>query len=95
MNESDLVSFWKEEEVAKFQDIELINEAALYRRETELEWDQLKPIFEKYPETFPGVTKDVFFLMYNFACTRCFGWTLPATMMVPMADFVNHLPVDT
>ena len=32
--------------------------------------------------------------MYNLACTRCFGWT-PSTMMVPMADFMNHLPVDT
>ena len=33
--------------------------------------------------------------MYNYACTRCFGWTLPDTMMVPFADFMNHLPVDT
>ena len=33
--------------------------------------------------------------MYNFACTRCFGWTLPSTMMVPLADFMNHLPIDT
>lgn len=32
---------------------------------------------------------------YNLACTRCFGWTVPSTMMVPMADFMNHLPVDT
>ena len=22
--------------------------------------------------------------------TRCFGWTLPATMIVPFADFQNH-----
>lgn len=33
--------------------------------------------------------------MYNLACTRCFGWTLPSTMMVPFADFMNHLPIDT
>jgi len=33
--------------------------------------------------------------MYNFACTRCFGWTLPSTMMVPLADFLNHHPSDT
>ena len=33
--------------------------------------------------------------MYNFACTRCFGWSMPDTMMVPLADYMNHLPVDT
>ena len=33
--------------------------------------------------------------MYNYACTRCFGWTLPSTMMVPLADFLNHQPCDT
>lgn len=33
--------------------------------------------------------------LYNYACTRCFGWTLPNTMMVPLADFMNHLPIDT
>jgi len=44
---------------------------------------------------FPGYTKELFEKMYNFACTRCFGWTLPSTMMVPLADFMNHLPLDT
>ena len=41
------------------------------------------------------MTKDLFVRMYNYACTRCFGWTLPSTMMVPLADFMNHLPIDT
>lgn len=22
--------------------------------------------------------------------TRCFGWTLPGTFLLPMADFLNH-----
>lgn len=33
--------------------------------------------------------------MYNFVCTRCFGWGLPCVMMVPFVDYMNHLPVDT
>ena len=37
----------------------------------------------------------MFLEMYNNVCTRCFGWTLPNTMMVPLADCQNHLPVDT
>jgi hypothetical protein len=44
---------------------------------------------------FDGITKELWLKMYNLACTRCFGWTLPSTMMVPFADFLNHLPIDT
>ena len=49
----------------------------------------------KYPEAFPGYDRDLYIKMFNFACTRCFGWSLPDTMMVPLADFMNHLPIDT
>ena len=27
--------------------------------------------------------------------TRCFGWGLPCTTMVPFADFINHHNVDS
>jgi hypothetical protein len=27
--------------------------------------------------------------------TRCFGWSLPSTMVVPFADFINHHNVDS
>jgi hypothetical protein len=32
-----------------------------------------------------------------FACvvTRCFGWGLPRTVVVPFADFINHHNVDS
>ena len=26
----------------------------------------------------------------SFICTRCFGWGLPTTMLVPIADMLNH-----
>lgn len=52
-------------------------------------------MLKKHPDLFPGYTREIFLQMYNYACTRCFGWTLPSTMMVPFADFMNHLPVDT
>jgi hypothetical protein len=41
------------------------------------------------------VTKELWYTMCNFACTRCFGWGLPCVMMVPLVDYLNHLPVDT
>jgi len=55
----------------------------------------MQPIYEAYPDLFSGATKEIWFEMYNFVCTRCFGWGLPCVMMVPMVDFLNHLPVDT
>jgi len=55
----------------------------------------MSKILSLYAVHYPGVNKEVFEKMYNFACTRCFGWTLPSTMMVPLADFLNHHPSDT
>ncbi len=96
MNESDLVSFWEQQQIDRLCDYELKKEAQIYREEVEYEWEVLSKILPLYPALFPGtVTRDLFLRMYNFACTRCFGWTLPSTMMVPLADFLNHQPCDT
>ena len=75
-------------------DIELQMDAELYKSELETEWEQVQPMLLKNAEMFPGASKELFSRFYNFACTRCFGWTLPSTMMVPLADFMNHLPID-
>lgn len=95
MNVSDLPSSWPDEDIAQFKDIELVESCILYRAELETEWTQMSPIFEKFPDLFSGTTKDLFLKMYNFVCTRCFGWGLPCVMMVPMVDYLNHMPVDT
>ena len=96
MNESDLVCDWSPGEIAQFKDKELEMDAALYKSEIETEWASIEPVLARHAnDLFPGYTKEIFLRMYNFACTRCFGWTLPSTMMVPLADFMNHLPIDT
>jgi hypothetical protein len=95
MNESDLVSFWKPDEIDRLCDYELKKEAQVYKEEVEYEWTELSKILPMYGDTFKGATRELFLRMYNFACTRCFGWTLPSTMMVPLADFLNHQPCDT
>lgn len=76
-------------------DSELKMDAELYKSEIETEWIQIEPVLQRNPDMFPGYDKESFLRMYNYACTRCFGWTLPSTMMVPLADFMNHLPIDT
>lgn len=95
MNESDLASFWASEELERLCDFELKKEAETYRDEVLYEWEEISKILPLYPQYFTGATKENFLLMYNYACTRCFGWTLPSTMMVPLADFLNHQPCDT
>lgn len=94
MNTADLVSNWQSDEIKAFRDAEIECAAELYKQETESEWLSLKPLYEQEP-MLAGATRELFLKMYNLSCTRCFGWTLPSTMMVPFADFLNHLPVDT
>ena len=32
----------------------------------------------------------MFFRFYALVCSRCFGWGLPSTTLIPMADNLNH-----
>ena len=32
--------------------------------------------------------------IYAQVCSRCFGWGLPATSMIPLADSINHSDVN-
>jgi hypothetical protein len=41
------------------------------------------------------VTMDMFLKAYNLVVTRCFGWGLPSTMIVPFADFLNHTSINS
>ena len=95
MNESDLAYKWSDDELKLLNDFEVIYQAKAYRDDIDDEWDKMSKILSLYAVHYPGVNKEVFEKMYNFACTRCFGWTLPSTMMVPLADFLNHHPSDT
>ena len=97
MNEADLPSRWPDADLHLFQDAELVKSAELYRSELESEWQVMEPLFQKRPDLFPpaSLSKPTFLKMYNFVCTRCFGWGLPCVMMVPLVDYLNHMPVDT
>ena len=39
------------------------------------------------------MTYKTFTKFYGQVCSRCFGWGLPSTAMVPMADNFNHSDV--
>ena len=31
-----------------------------------------------------------YYWAYEFVMTRCYGWSLPSTILIPLADFLNH-----
>jgi len=37
----------------------------------------------------------VFYQCFNTIVTRCFGWGLPKTSLIPFADCINHHNVDS
>lgn len=78
-----------------------------YRREFEEEWKliytTLKNNAEEYEKYFQGISdeskeaelKEVFTKAFISIVTRCFGWGLPKTMVIPFADCINHHNVDS
>ena len=37
----------------------------------------------------------LFYKCFNTIVTRCFGWGLPKTSLIPFADCINHHNVDS
>ena len=59
-----------------------------------------------YEHVWPGIMgKDeeytkkemelVFYRCFNLIVTRCFGWGLPKTSLIPFADCINHHNADS
>lgn len=45
------------------------------------------------PPYFNNITelhKDLYYWSFEFVMTRCFGWSMPTTSLVPLADMLNH-----
>jgi len=73
-----------------------------YKNDYEDEWLLVLACTKKSPEFFPGImdrsqkeVKAIFCQAFCSVVTRCFGWGLTCTMMVPYADFINHHNVDS
>ena len=62
------------------------------------EYKQLLKIMNSYPEIFTtsnDMSRDTFMKFFGQVCTRCFGWGMPYTSMIPMADNYNHSDCNT
>ena len=84
--------FWTQEEIDAIQSPKVVQALKEYRVEVVNEWYMFKKVIRKYPWIFQEryINKDLFYNLYGQVCTRCFGYGLPSTTMVPMADNVNH-----
>jgi len=73
-------------------DLHLLEESFIYRRDIEKEWLDMKAVLEAYPQHFSPelVDRGLFMRVFAQVCSRCFGWGLPSTSMIPMADNLNH-----
>jgi len=105
VNFTDLPFLWEDKEVEEVQDQILQREVEDYKKEFEEEWALIRDTFRehKYDAYFPGISeeekekdlKQVFLISFIGVITRCFGWGLPTTMVVPFADCINHHNVDS
>ena len=74
-----------------------------YKKEFEAEWQLIYKTCQVYEEYFPGISdpsrepvlKSVFTKAFITVVTRCFGWGLPKTSLIPFADCINHHNVDS
>ena len=63
-----------------------------FRKGMEGTWEEFKVLFKSYPDIFPkgSYSRDSFLWAYQFVMTRCYGWTMNSTSLVPFADMLNH-----
>jgi len=105
INLSDLPMHWSNDELTEFQDAVLKQNIINYREEFDIEWEEVYKVFKdnKYDHILPGVSdpeneeimKKKYTEAFESTVTRCFGWGLPCTTMVPFADCINHHNVDS
>lgn len=85
-------SDWPRDAIMKTMDPFLVD-AAIRDKETNLSyWHLLEPALKKHPKIFNKETITLKNFMGVFAqmVTRDFGWYLPSTCLIPMADNLNH-----
>ena len=96
---------WERSELKEFQDAVLISNIDNYRAEFEIEWQMFHKCMSKYKydHIIPGVSdpdnerelREHYITAYLTVITRCFGWGLPCTTLIPFADCINHHNVDS
>lgn len=91
MGPSDSVILWSQQEIDTVNDPYLRTYAEDLLASYQPLYKEFDRIIQSNPKLFPRrVPYDEFMIIYGKVTTRCFGWGLPETMVVPFADFLNH-----
>ena len=105
VNYSDLPMLWEPSEIEQLQDRVLESQILTYRREFELEWEEFYTCLKenRLDWVIPGISDPEnatslrlrYIRAFNTVVTRCFGWGIPCTTLIPFADCINHHNVDS
>ena len=87
---------WDVEDIRQTDDPFITVELDKIRRYVGSTWSDMSMIFRLYPEVFkPGfITKELFRHVEMSVCSRVFGYSIPCTALIPMADMLNHSDID-
>ena len=91
---SDLPYKWSDSEIEGLEDKALQEEILAYRNEVGEEWKIFSEFATEHSQ-YEGLTRELFDDVYEMVVSRCFGWSLPGTMIIPFADCLNHHNSDT
>ena len=85
---------WGPEDLDFIEDHSLIKEINDARQIIANDYDNFAKIIKDHRDVLTTNTFVDYLWAAQFVTTRCFGWYLPYTMLVPMVDNVNHDHVD-
>lgn len=86
---------WSENEVDCLDDFMIKEQFIEFREDMESNWLKIHSIIKLNYDIFQNIEendnlKEIYFWAYEFTMTRCYGWSLPSTILIPLADFLNH-----
>lgn len=94
--EFDNLTVWSSKELAQFCDYELEADVEKLKEKQDKLWDTIHPIILEYSFLFPQHHRSHWQLAYDQVNSRCIDYGMPSTMLVPVADLMNHIAgVDT
>lgn len=85
-------TYWPEEIIEK-SDIKIFKLNLKDSKDKyEADWEKMMNFFSIYPDFFDPerTNKDLFLWALSLLHSRQFGWGLPSSMLVPLADCLNH-----
>ena len=82
--------YWDEAYLGKIDCPELRMNLESIKEKIESDWSQLQKVILLYPDVFGNVSRELFVWAFQFVGSRSFGWGLPSTSLIPLADAFNH-----